>query len=70
MSNSCAHHWVLSSPRCGTIDGTCRKCGSLRVFPASLDDPNPNATPSSHRSPGVATAVGGARPSSVAALQT
>jgi len=68
MSTTCAHHWVLGQPRAGTIDGTCRKCGSVRVYPAVLDDLDPGADPEPRQHSGVATAVGGARPSSVAVL--
>jgi hypothetical protein len=70
MSINCAHHWVLGQPKAGTIDGTCRKCGAVRVYPAVLDDLDPRVEPEHKHSPGVATAAGGARPSSVAALST
>ena len=68
MSTNCAHHWVLGQPKAGTIDGTCRKCGAVRVYPAVLDDLDPRAEPEPRHTSGVATAVGGARPSSVAVL--
>jgi hypothetical protein len=66
-TTSCAHHWVLGQPKAGAIQATCRKCGGERVYPAVLDDldPRPDAEP--RQRTGVATAVGGARPSSVAA---
>ena len=67
MSTTCAHHWVLGQPRAGAIDGTCRKCGAVRIYPAVLDDLDPREPAPRHFS-GVATAVGGARPSSVAVL--
>lgn len=70
MSTNCAHHWVLGQPKAGTIDGTCRKCGEVRVYPAVLDDLDPSVEPELRHYPGVATAVGGARPSSVAVLST
>ena len=68
MSTTCAHHWILGQPRAGLIDGTCRKCGALRAYPAVLDDLDPGAEPEPRHTSGVATAVGGARPSSVAVL--
>jgi hypothetical protein len=68
MSSTCAHHWVLGQPNGGAIEGTCRKCGALRLYPAVLDDLDPGAEPVTGPLPGVATAVGGARPSSVAIL--
>jgi hypothetical protein len=68
MSNTCAHHWVLGQPTAGAIEGTCRKCGALRLYPAVLDDLDPGAEPELRHLSGVATAVGGARPSSVAIL--
>jgi hypothetical protein len=68
MSTTCAHHWILGQPRAGTIDGTCRKCGAVRVYPAVLDDLDPGVDPEPRQTSGVATAVGGARPSSVAVL--
>ena len=70
MSTTCAHHWVLGQPRAGTIDGTCRKCGEVRIYPAVLDDLDPRADSDSRQTSGVATAVGGARPSSVAVLSS
>jgi hypothetical protein len=66
-ANPCAHHWILGQPQAGTIQATCRKCGSERVYPAVLDDLDPGVEPEKSHQPGVATAVGGARPSSVAA---
>jgi hypothetical protein len=66
MSTSCAHHWVLGQPQAGTIDGTCRKCGAVRIYPAVLDDIDPGADLEARHLPGAATAAGGARPSSVA----
>jgi hypothetical protein len=63
---ACLHHWVLGSPTNGEIKASCRKCGRERVYPAVLDDLDPRAEPDSGQQSGVATAVGGARPSSVA----
>jgi hypothetical protein len=62
----CCHHWVLGAPQDGAIKAICRKCGGERVYPAVLDDLDPKAEPEKGQQPGVATAVGGARPSSVA----
>ena len=62
----CKHHWVLGAPQNGEIKATCRNCGGERVYPAVLDDLDPRAEPDNGQQSGVATAVGGARPSSVA----
>jgi hypothetical protein len=62
----CCHHWVLGAPQDGLIKANCRKCGGERVYPAVLDDLDPRAEPDNGQQSGVATAVGGARPSSVA----
>jgi len=62
----CRHHWVLGAPQDGEIKASCRNCGGERVYPAVLDDLDPKAEPDSGQQSGVATAVGGARPSSVA----
>jgi hypothetical protein len=56
---------VLGSPQDGEIKARCRNCGGERIYPAVLDDLDPRAEPDKTDS-GVATAVGGARPSSVA----
>ena len=64
---ACCHHWLLGQPINGTVPAVCRKCGQRRGYPAVLDDLDPPADPVKTDSPeGVATAVGGARPSSVA----
>jgi hypothetical protein len=63
----CAHHWVLGQPQAGSIQATCRKCGGERVYPAVLDDLDPRPDADARQHSGVATAAGGARPSSVAA---
>ncbi|HWC29167.1 MAG TPA: hypothetical protein VG845_03700 [Dehalococcoidia bacterium] len=65
-NTSCAHHWVLGQPQAGAIQAMCRKCGSERVYPAVLDDLDPRPDAEVRVPTGVATAVGGARPSSVA----
>jgi hypothetical protein len=67
METSCAHHWILGQPSAGAIEATCRKCGAARVYPAVLDDLDPGIETEPRHLSGVATAVGGARPSSVAA---
>jgi hypothetical protein len=63
----CRHHWVLGAPQDGQIKAVCRKCDGERVYPAVLDDLDPKAEPDNGQQSGAATAVGGARPSSVAA---
>jgi hypothetical protein len=68
MDVTCAHHWILGQPNAGTIEARCKRCGALRVYPAVLDDLDPGIEPEARLLSGVATAVGGARPSSVAAL--
>jgi hypothetical protein len=75
MMTNCEHHWVLGQPRGGTIEATCGKCSGTRVYPAVLydldpgvDTPAPTGGPETRHPSGVATAVGGARPSSVATL--
>jgi hypothetical protein len=67
METNCAHHWLLGQPKAGAIEAVCKKCGMPRVYPAVLDDLDPGIEIEVRRTPGVATAVGGARPSSVAA---
>jgi hypothetical protein len=32
---SCIHHWVLGEPASGRIEGSCRRCGENRLFPAA-----------------------------------
>ena len=66
VTTDCRHHWVLGAPLDGAIKATCRKCDAERVYPAVLDDLDPRPDPDKGLQPGVATAVGGARPSSVA----
>jgi hypothetical protein len=75
-ATACKHHWVLGQPDAGQIRAVCKLCGSERFYPAVLDDLDPGVDPeaSFKQSPfagpgmgqGVATAVGGVRPSSVA----
>src|SRR5690242_313254 len=63
----CRHHWLLGQPIEGVVPAVCRNCGQRRGYPAVLDDLDPPADPIKTENPeGVATAVGGARPSSVA----
>lgn len=62
---TCRHHWLLSQPEAASVRGVCRRCGASRVFPAALDDYDWAAeNESRYLSEGVATAAGGARPSS------
>ena len=63
---SCRHHWVLGQPLGGQISATCKLCGRARSYPAVLDDLDPGADADGRAPAGVATAAGGARPSSVA----
>jgi hypothetical protein len=65
---ACGHHWLLGQPLDGCIEAVCRKCGASRIYPAVLDDLDPGIEPEKRQPTGVATAAGGARPSSVAAL--
>jgi hypothetical protein len=68
-ATNCRHHWLLGQPENGVIAASCRNCGERRLYPAVLDDLDPGAEPESKQpAPGVATAVGGARPSSVALI--
>ena len=67
--NSCRHHWLLGQPEDGMVGARCRSCGQTRSYPAALDDSDwvlENEVAFS--SLGVATAAGGARPSSSALL--
>jgi hypothetical protein len=34
---TCTHHWVLSAPDEEIVRGRCKRCGSTRDYPASLD---------------------------------
>ena len=66
---ACQHRWLLGQPVNGEISARCRKCGADRVYPAVLDDLDPGIENESKQIVhGVATAVGGARPSSVALI--
>jgi hypothetical protein len=70
-STTCCHHWMLGQPIDGVVPAVCRNCGQRRGYPAVLDDLDPPAEPVKTDAPeGVATAVGGARPSSVASSQS
>ena len=67
--NPCQHRWLLGQPQNGSIPARCKKCGAARVYPAVLDDLDPGIEPEPrHPVESVATAVGGARPSSVALM--
>jgi hypothetical protein len=70
MEARCAHHWILGDPDEGLIEAGCRKCGARRTSPVVLDDIYPGIAAEERRLSGVATAVGGVRPSSVAALSS
>jgi hypothetical protein len=66
-SSSCRHHWVLGQPVNGSVEAQCRHCGRKRSYPAALDDYDWGLeNERRYSSIGVATAAGGARPSSVA----
>jgi hypothetical protein len=66
-TTACRHHWILGQPLRGTIAASCKKCGAVKDFPAVLDDLDPGVELVTKTAPvGVATAAGGARPSSVA----
>jgi hypothetical protein len=68
-ATTCCHHWILGQPLNGVIGATCKKCGAVKDYPAVLDDLDPGIESADKTSPiGVATAAGGARPSSVALL--
>jgi hypothetical protein len=44
MSAVCVHHWVLGIPKDDADDnacvviGRCKRCGTVREYPASLED--------------------------------
>ena len=38
MSEPCVHHWVLEEPNGPTSTGTCRKCGTVRVYQNWIHD--------------------------------
>ena len=40
---ACTHHWRLSEPDMGSVEGVCRRCGARRTYPSSLEVPE--ATP-------------------------
>lgn len=37
LTGNCAHHWVLSNPEDDVVRGTCKLCGAVREYPASLE---------------------------------
>ena len=64
---SCRHHWLLGQPENGSIKGVCRACGMVREYPAYFEDYDwSSENERRYHAMGVATAAGGARPSSVA----
>lgn len=40
-AGGCVHRWVLGQLRRGSFQGTCRRCGAQRAFPAALELPAP-----------------------------
>ncbi len=60
----CCHHWPLSAPMAGGVNGTCRKCGAERHFPSAVDEPRweDEKERSTFDDDLRATAAGGARP--------
>ena len=36
-THTCTHHWVLSAPDEDIVHGRCKRCGTTREYPASLD---------------------------------
>ena len=36
-TQACRHHWVLSAPDEDIVHGRCKRCGTTREYPASLD---------------------------------
>ena len=39
--SGCIHRWILGEPQRGSVNGTCRRCGAHRAFPAGLEAPAP-----------------------------
>jgi hypothetical protein len=67
---TCKHHWLLGQPENGRVSAVCRNCGRERSYPAVLDDADWNVeNERRYISLGVATAAGGARPSSGASQE-
>lgn len=66
--NSCRHHWLLGQPADGKVSAKCCECGLTRDFPASLEDYDRGLESERRFYSSVATAAGGARPSSTALL--
>lgn len=33
-ASACRHHWLLSEPRQGVVQGVCKRCGARREYPA------------------------------------
>jgi hypothetical protein len=36
-ASTCRHHWLLSEPRQGVVQGVCKRCGARREYPACPD---------------------------------
>ncbi len=36
-STPCTHHWMLSEPDMGSVEGVCRRCGAQRTYPSSIE---------------------------------
>ena len=65
----CQHHWLLGQPENGSVSGVCRSCGATRSFPAYLEAYDWSIeNERRYLFLSVATAAGGARPSSGALL--
>jgi hypothetical protein len=41
----CVHRWILSEPSRGSVNGTCRRCGAQRSYPAGIQLPPPPEEP-------------------------
>ena len=64
-NTSCKHHWLLGQPVDGKVSARCRNCGKLRDYPAAVEDYDWSMeNERRYYTRGVATAAGGARPSS------
>ena len=37
ITETCVHHWVLSHPEDDIVRGRCKRCGSTREYPASVE---------------------------------
>ena len=36
-TDDCVHHWVLGTPEDDVIRGKCKRCGTVREYPASVE---------------------------------